>query len=58
MSRGAQNFRQADLTKAVKALLKAGLTVERVEIAEGKFVLMTNRGGPDEPGVNEWDNVK
>jgi hypothetical protein len=62
MSRGAQNFRQADLVKAVKALMKAGLSVGRIEIAEGKIILMTNQpeanGSETTSDVNEWDSVK
>jgi hypothetical protein len=32
MSRGQQTFRQRDVTKAIKATVKAGIVVERVEI--------------------------
>lgn len=33
MSRGPQNFRQSDVTKAIRGALKAGRKVQRVEIA-------------------------
>jgi hypothetical protein len=32
MSRGPQKFRQADLTKAIKGIRRAGIEVGRVEI--------------------------
>ena len=35
MSRGQQTFKQRDVTKAIKATVKAGLPVERVEIDKG-----------------------
>lgn len=41
-TRGACKFKQCDLTRAVKALAKAGLSVARVEIApDGKIVIAT-----------------
>jgi hypothetical protein len=62
MSRGQQTFKQRDVTKAIKAAVKAGIAVERVEIDKsGKIVIVTvkaedtvNGGGPEE---NEWDGV-
>jgi hypothetical protein len=32
MSRGQQTFKQSDVTKAIKATVKAGIAVGRVEI--------------------------
>ena len=43
MSRGAQTFRERDVTKAVKALQKAGVKVKRVEIADGKIVVFAEQ---------------
>lgn len=44
MSRGAQTFKQGDLTRASKAAVKAGLQVQRVEFdSEGKPVLVTGK---------------
>jgi hypothetical protein len=60
MSRGAHSFKQSDVTKAVRAVEKAGKRVCRVEIADGKIVVFA--GQPDATGAieeaNEWDSVK
>jgi hypothetical protein len=58
MSRGPANFRQRDLTAAVKAVLAAGCEVARIEIdKDGKIVVVT--GKPKAPvtdaEINEWD---
>jgi hypothetical protein len=62
MSRIPSTFRQADVTKAVKAVVAAGVDIARIEIdAAGKIVIVT--GKPEtqdnEPraGSNEWDSV-
>jgi hypothetical protein len=61
MSRGAQTFRERDVTKAVKAVVKAGMKVDRVEVMDGKIVVFA---GDPETGIaaveahNEWDDVK
>jgi hypothetical protein len=42
-TRGACKFKQCDVTRAVKAIAKAGLTVARVEITpDGKIVVGTS----------------
>lgn len=62
MSRGAQTFKQGDVTKALKAAEKAGVEVQRFEIdpATGKIVVFA--GKPDESQkakpANEWDAVQ
>jgi hypothetical protein len=62
MSRGPQTFKQSDVTRALKATVKAGIAVERVEIDKnGKIVVVA--GSPEDaadgekPGINEWDKV-
>jgi hypothetical protein len=41
-TRGACKFKQCDVTRAVKAAVKAGVTVTRIEIApDGKIVIAT-----------------
>jgi hypothetical protein len=64
MSRGPQSFKQADVTKALKAAEKAGFGVSRCEIdpRTGKIVIIAGtRDAIAETGnldVNEWDGVK
>ena len=42
MSRGQQTFRQSDITKALRATVKAGFAVQRIEIDKnGKIVVVT-----------------
>jgi hypothetical protein len=60
MSRGPQPFRQGDLTKVLKAMVKAGIAVRRVEYKDGKTVVVT--GTPEDadgknPEENEWNDV-
>jgi hypothetical protein len=62
MSRGAQSFRQGDITKAIKGVVKAGMNVGRVEIENGKIIVFA--GNADHPfktkietNTNEWDSV-
>jgi hypothetical protein len=61
MSRGQQTFRQGDVTKALKATVKAGIAVRRIEIdKDGKISVVT--GTPEEadgkqPKENEWNVV-
>lgn len=44
MSRGQQKFKKNDVTKALKATVNAGISVERVEIDKnGKIVIVTGR---------------
>jgi hypothetical protein len=63
MPRVPSTFRQADVTKAVKAVVAAGVDIARVEIdAAGKIVIVTGKpeaqdsNGP-RAGSNEWDSV-
>jgi hypothetical protein len=61
MSRGAQSFKRTELTKAIKAAVKAGVKDWRVEITGGKMVVLAGRpdqsGGREEgkPESSEWD---
>jgi len=62
MSRGQQTFKQSDVIKALKATVKAGIAVERVEIDKnGKIVVVTARpedaANRERPEQNEWDGV-
>ena len=61
MARGPSTFKQNDLTRAVKALLKAGLPVQRAEIDPlGKIAVFAGmpRDGEATSKYNEWDDVK
>lgn len=50
-------FKQADVTRAYKALTSAGMRVGRVEIdPNGKIVMLSERMAPRK-GPNEWDDV-
>jgi hypothetical protein len=62
MSRGQQTFKQRDVTKALKATVKAGLPVERVEIDRGgKIIIVTAKAegaeNEDNQERNEWDEA-
>lgn len=62
MSRGQQKFKQRDVTRALKATVKAGIAVGRVEIdKDGKIVIVTTSSDDEGTGQssekNEWDGV-
>jgi hypothetical protein len=62
MSRAKHAFKQSHLTKALRATVKAGIGIERVEIDKGgKIIIVTSRpedaANPENPGKNEWDGV-
>jgi hypothetical protein len=60
MSRGPCTFKQADITKAVKAVAKAGVQVARVEVDKsGRIVIITGKPGEANGGesANPWDTV-
>jgi hypothetical protein len=59
MSRGTQAFRQADVAKAIKATVSAGLSVQRVEIDwDGRIILVIGTPVLDAANDNEWDTVQ
>lgn len=49
MSRGAHSFKQGDLTKAIKSVVKSGMKDWRIEIVEGKIIVVpaTPASAPD-----------
>jgi hypothetical protein len=57
MSRSSCTFKQRDVTKAVKAIVAAGVQVERVEIDRaGKIIITAARPMESADGArNEWD---
>lgn len=61
MSRGVQSFKQGNVTKLVRGAAKGGMKVARVEVVDGKIIVIGTLGAPGEAAVephNEWDNVK
>ena len=60
MTRGA-HIKQGDVTKALKAAVKAGLKVQRAEVRQDGSILLDFDPpvtAPQDPNVNEWDTVK
>jgi hypothetical protein len=60
MSRGPHIFKQTDVTRAVKAVVAAGVEVARVEVdKEGRIVVVAGKPMPNEgsQGGNEWDRL-
>jgi hypothetical protein len=63
MARGPCTFRQQDVTRAVKAVVAAGMTLRRIEIDKnGKIVLdvsdvQTEGASGIQSQDNEWDTV-
>ena len=60
MSRGAQTFKQGDVTKAIKGAEKAGCKVQRAEVRpDGSIVLDFDRSNrtSQQRDANEWDSV-
>lgn len=49
MARGVSNFKQQDVTRALRGARKAGLDLCRAEIgADGKIVIVFDRSEPDQ----------
>jgi hypothetical protein len=60
MSRGPRTFKQTDVTRAVRAVVAAGVEVARVEVDKsGRIVVIAGKPGPNEAsqGGNEWDRL-
>jgi hypothetical protein len=60
VSRGPLPFRQTDMTRAVRAVAAAGLTVQRVEVDKaGKIVVVVGEPGKAEAVTpsNSWDSI-
>lgn len=59
MSRGPATFKQADVTRAVRGTVAAGVEVQRIEIDQsGKIVVVA--GKPERvpvSNINDWDEV-
>jgi hypothetical protein len=61
MTRPPASFRQRDLTRAVKAVIAAGLHVAGVKVsAQGDIEVVTGDDGAQHPPTqegNEWDKI-
>jgi hypothetical protein len=59
-SRAPSAFKQRDLTKAVKAMLVAGVDIARVEIDRAgtiRIIMMKAEPNGQSREENEWDDV-
>jgi len=54
-SRGPYSFKQRDLTRAVKAVVAAGLAVSRVEVDKASKIIVVPR--KPEPTSSSWDKA-
>jgi hypothetical protein len=58
MGRGRCTFKEADLTRALRAAKKAGANVTRAEVArDGKIVLVLDGEASSGNEINEWDEM-
>jgi hypothetical protein len=62
LARRPCNFRQTDLTRALRGALAAGIEIVRVEVRkDGTFVLvpgkLTDMASPEITDANEWDDA-
>lgn len=62
MSRGACTFKESDAARLIRAALKAGCKVVRVETDKnGKIIVVTDEAAAQTAqtglGANEWDQV-
>jgi hypothetical protein len=58
MSRGPCTFKQGDVTRAIKAHVKAGIPIERIRTAfdkQGRFVVSVAK--PNDADPNAWDDA-
>jgi hypothetical protein len=60
MSHRAPTFRQADLTRAIKGAVAAGLKPSRVYISEGKIVVEFDEVAPlqSSTSLDEWKSKR
>ena len=58
VARAPSTFRQQDVTRAIKAVAAAGVSIARVEIDKaGKIVIVTASDARPDDGGNEWDHI-
>jgi hypothetical protein len=61
MARAPSTFRQQDVTRAVKAIAAAGISIARVEIDKNGKITVITAEAPDRTDeameANEWDRI-
>jgi hypothetical protein len=62
MARAPSNFRQQDVTRAIKGAVAAGVGIARVEIDKAGKITIIATGAHEPCGkgreeANEWDNI-
>jgi hypothetical protein len=58
MARGKLSFKERDLRRALRAVEKEGISMQRVEIdREGKIIIIPGSPGQHQDEANEWDSV-
>ena len=57
MARGRCAFKESDVTRAVKAVQKAGCEVARVEIEPGKITVVAGKSVDENLLKNPWDEI-
>lgn len=50
-------FKQADITRALKAAEKAGFSVARFEVDQAGKLIVYGDGSPGQAAPNEWDEA-
>jgi hypothetical protein len=59
MSPRPSRFTQAEVTRAISSVIKAGLRVGRVEIAtDGKIVVVASELNERQSKPNEWNDIE
>ncbi len=60
MARGNCTFKQTDVTRALRATVAAGIEVQRIEIENGKIVVVVAKNENSDQstgGNNPWDDA-
>ena len=60
MSRGPATFKERDVTRAIRAHVKAGIPIDRIRTAfdkQGRFVVSVAKLDEAAPAANAWDEA-